>query len=397
MLKKIEDLKVSCGIDTLYYYYDIDLTNYIEFYNEIQENIKNNIFKFDILDFLGNASGYSWYKFSDNEITIARIGFKNYNKQRHIKDIYVQLDGSSIYYYGLENTIKKVDNYLTKFLTIKSSHVSRIDLNIFTNTSFADLDTNWISTRSKSESQIFTILNGKKIETIYFGKRANGKVLRIYNKIQEIKSDLDSQKNNILMNKLQKENLLPTDLFKLDDTILWNIELELHRKFLKKNYSIDTLEDMFKNVYSIWQQETERFKILYKQKKYQSYLKSDKNKIPELPIWLELKRSYTYGKIFDIGIRNKQKAYKMTKQALFTQTLQLVSKYNSFQDDLELKLNIQDYVTQLIEFISYEQNKKDSSFQDEYKYIPTQIIDKQGLVQYAEYTLKPFYKEDDNE
>ena len=198
MKKRVDELKVSSGVDTLYYFCDVELTNYIEKYNKMQEKIKEQLGGEDIsfnpetgeisikkkiikdkpyikvgnLTYLGKGQGFTWFSYSDKNCKIARIGFKKYSLTDKVKNIWVQLDGSSIYYNGLHNTIEMVTKELNEFGTPPiEKFVSRIDLNIFSNISFAELDIEWVASKFRKGGEIFTILNGKKYETIYFGKK----------------------------------------------------------------------------------------------------------------------------------------------------------------------------------------------------------------------------------
>ena len=226
-------------------------------------------------------------------------------------------------------------------------------------------------------------------------KKGSSKIIRIYDKIAEIKKAELSDKNKILVNYLKKDGLIED----LDSSTLWNFELELHREFLVKNYNINTLDDMFEKINAIWHEEIIRnFRVLKKDIKMKKHLKKDKKRIDELPIFEAFKNTYVSGKIFDIGIKNKSVPYQMSKKALFEQSIELLNKYNSYQNDKEDTVSIQDYVSELIEYVAvnYFENDDVDSFED-YKYIPVSTFDKKGLLIKYDNIMKPFYDKYDNE
>ena len=99
------DLKIACGIDTLYYFIETNY-EYLEFYDELNEKLTqidwmpSGLVQMGDLGFyyLGDAKGFSYLSDING---FFRAGFKHKDKQKNLHNILIQLENSGIYTLGI--------------------------------------------------------------------------------------------------------------------------------------------------------------------------------------------------------------------------------------------------------------------------------------------------------
>ena len=142
----VKAFKVLGGIDSLYYFAD---TTNDALYQSFFDNMLNLCENFSFDDFQATyrgstsskSSGFGgvWYSVTRGDCLIARIGFKSGLIQRNVHNVFVQLDGESIYRNGLLESIIIVFDFLCYFcsspaVTQKNTDdliVNRADINAF--------------------------------------------------------------------------------------------------------------------------------------------------------------------------------------------------------------------------------------------------------------------------
>lgn len=309
--KKLENeeqsRKVSAsGIDTLYYFIDSDLLNYTGFHDLLSTALTDyeagNIDKLMIIAgyrFLGYSNNFKWFSRIDSNLdgeSIYKIGFKDYGSQRNLKDIWVQLEATGLYKYGVQNLVNMVKSDLIKQgLKIKSTHVSRLDLNIFVNYDFSDFEQNYISCKTYKDGRSgSTKINDEKlgqwrnkgsIETFYWGTKKGLTQLKIYNKLLELPKDGNSGIKQDIM-----KNYFNNCGFDLENEPLWNVEFTLKREVLKL-YHIDSVDDAIAISSSVFADLCDRFRLLDVNERNIKYLQDKKIRIPTLPIWDYIKKN----------------------------------------------------------------------------------------------------------
>lgn len=313
--------KAVGGIDTLYYFADISGENYTKIYNEL---ILNEKF-FDGFEFLGHSgknTGFvgSWFKYSIPtnikvngkilDVTLFRVGFKNPDKQKNVKNVYIQLYAEGIYYYGLEDLLQFIDELFTSYGLISNGYyVSRADINIFTSYDFSNIQKEMFKVPSRStevtyggSDDKFTVYTTDRLETIYFGSRSSDIFLKIYDKGRELLQGRDkSYRKFFLMNSYLKENGLDTDC-------LWNIEFSLKRKGLL-SYDVYTIEDLLQKAGSIFKDLMTKYLFLgYDVQKIENYRKTKHlSRLSAYWVWDYLRNAYNR---FDVlPVKRKIKKY----------------------------------------------------------------------------------------
>ena len=210
-------------IDTLYLSWRFD---------DIVEigELETEFFKNYGANYLGTSSGYNWFLVEG----ICRVGIvadvNNIFKAK-LHAFVIQYDNR----YLLEHTIDNLYGVLdldTLVFSKDEAIVKRIDFSVITNNiEFFNLD---VVSRYRSRTEIS---KNDVLETVYLGKRSNGKVFRYYRKDIELLQDKNLVKQDYFMQYFQKID------FSLPITVL---ELELHRKFLRDCYGFSYLKDIDK-------------------------------------------------------------------------------------------------------------------------------------------------------
>ncbi len=207
-------------IDTLYLSWDIkDIV--------LVSNYETEFFKNYGSDFLGTSQGYNWFNTSVGRFGIIANTDHIFSAKAHA----FILQYNNLYL--LQNTIDNLKGVLkldTLVMPFDLAIVKRIDFSMITNNvDFFELD---VVSRYRSRT---VISKNDTVETVYLGKRANGKVFRYYRKDIEL---------------LQDKNLVKSDYFRqfftgIDFSIpVTVLELELHRKYLRRSFDFNYLKDI---------------------------------------------------------------------------------------------------------------------------------------------------------
>ena len=317
--------KAVGGIDTLYYFADISNENYSKIYQDMI--LKEKFFDgFEFLGYSGKNTGFvgSWFKYSVPtnikvngkivNVDLFRVGFKNPDKQKNVKNVYIQLYAEGIYYYGLEDLLQFIDELFISYgLTPSGYYVSRADINIFTDYDFSNIQKEMFKVPSRSveiiTDEYLVKEDGKanvfftdKLETIYLGSRSSDIYLKIYDKFRELSKNDTLGKKFLLMYSYLKEN-------GLDNTTLWNVEFSLNRKGLL-SYGVDTLDDLLQKAGSIFKDLMTKYVFLgYDVEKIENYRKTKHlSRLSPHWVWDYLRNSYNR---FDvIPVKREIKKYR---------------------------------------------------------------------------------------
>jgi len=338
-----QDVAVIGGIDTLYFFADISGDNYTKIYNELilKEQFYEN---FEFLGYSGKNTGFvgSWfvYKQKSNiqvngkylDVKLFRIGFKDPEKQKNVKNVYIQLYADGIYYMGLENLLQFIDELFIKYkFKVNEYYVSRADINAFVNYDFSDIKKEMFKVPSRSveyieNEEIEVKLDTKtktyvtdKLETLYFGSRSSDINLKIYNKKKELLGNGVSHTNSkfFIMVKYLKENGI--DFFNSD---VWNVEFSLKRKALL-SYGINTLSDLFQKAGSVFNDLMSKYRFLgYDVGKIEKYRKSrNLSRLPSHSVWSLIDNAYNRYKV--VPVKRVIKYYKSDINKYLINTISL--------------------------------------------------------------------------
>jgi hypothetical protein len=294
----LKNIPYVCGIDALYYFaqsgggYDrfyLDLIDQIEDKKREFELLNIAYVESDIIVTLNNTDvkfsgigrdGFYWFNHD-----FFRIGFKDSEKAQNIHNIRVQLNAIGIYLLGLSSLIEYVNTEVLKGVLLAEQYfpVTRIDINMFIQHDFSYLRKEMILSKKKNHSaNINERSSGYELETYYIGKKPF--LLRIYNKLQELKNASDIKKE-IMFNHFGVNGL---DI----DKPIFNVEFELHREFLKQ-YGIDTIEQALQRSTALFQLGCDLIKILdISELTDKQISSSNRKRAPVLPIWEYIKNSY---------------------------------------------------------------------------------------------------------
>lgn len=292
--------KFLAGLDSLYFFLEVNLEDYTTFYNNIL--LKDILLNDDKLEMLSHDYSKQWtvYEYSsdfigydDSEIKdfspCFRILFKNLNTRDNNHSILIQMDSFFMNYFGYFEAYNYVLDFVNSLgIRILNSHVNRVDLNTYVlDHNFEYLDYSLFSTRiSKSAKERDFYRNGK-LETFYLGSRLSKTLfLRIYNKHIELNKKED--KTSFLKKSLIKYKFLQKyPLLKSDFKTLWNVEFECKREFLK-SYNIDTVEQLLSALNGLHLDiMTKRIRLLERVKDV-----NNNNRIPTANIWNSIALNY---------------------------------------------------------------------------------------------------------
>lgn len=306
---KLEECRVLGGIDTLYCFIDYNSLLYQNLYEKASK--KEDIEGFETLGYSGKSKGFvgTWYKrYIDSDVPLYRIGFKDPKKQKFIKNIYIQLEATGIYYFN-RNIIEifeiiKQDLYTLfeeKFL-LQDFIVSRTDLNAFlcgidlscikpdmflskarSSLIISKNDRNFINNFDDNE---FIFDKNNRTETVYIGSKKSPISLKVYDKLEEIKS------KGFTKSALIKECFFR--YYGLYDNI-WNIEYTLKREALK-HYNIDNVSDLLKVCNTLWRELMSKYIFVGFDIDRINKLKAQKNqsRLKSHEIWNKLKDEYDF-------------------------------------------------------------------------------------------------------
>jgi hypothetical protein len=368
-MKNNDSLKVSCGIDTLYYFsesnekYDdlyLEILDQMEKTKEIFANREIEYQYRDIhitlnemsFEFLGKNEGFYWFR-DINEYF--KIGFKDTLINTGLHDIRVQLQAEGIYTLGLPTLLTVINKTLLGEYTTGKNPITRIDLNCFVQYDLSFVNKEMFVSRKRNYSQITEIGSSKRTQTIYVGKPPFR--LRLYDK----KLEMQQSKKQILM-----EEYFINQGFDLEEE-LFNVEFEMHRKHLR-DHNIETLEDALTNSQSLFKKAMDDIRLIDIKTINEKDIKNNtKNRAKTLLIWDEIKDSYSIEafmqNVFPVE-RAKRKIVLYDDEKFKEQFFQLIRKAYVHRVYLSTKL-IEDYLQQAIESTLPPRPKKET----EAKYI----------------------------
>lgn len=308
-----QSVRVVGGIDTLYFFADVAGENYNKIYYELIVNEK--FFEgFEFIGYSGKNTGFvgSWFVYKEKsdikvngkflDVSLFRVGFKNPDKQKNVKNVYIQLYAEGIYYLGLENLLQYIDELFRSYgLEVSEYYVSRADINAFVNYDFSDIKKEMFKVPSRSveiieneeveikiDTKTKTFVTNK-LETLYFGSRKSDINLKIYNKKKELMPN--GMPNNTKFFVMLK--YFETNGIDLLNGSVWNVEFSLKRKGLL-SYGINTISDLLLKAGNVFKDLMSKYVFLgYDVNKIENYRKS-KNLSKLLPhiIWTFISNSY---------------------------------------------------------------------------------------------------------
>ena len=237
-------------------------------------------------EYLGEVKARSWYKF-DNY----RLGIMDFQTSKKSNQFNVEIQYTQSHMFSLGEKLKGLD--LPFNGELNQYHIRRIDISQIVKTPHDYLTNKKYISSYRVEDRITK--NGI-VETVYLGHRKNGNVFRMYNKTIELLTD----------NKDHPIDHKKIELFSKyfgDVENLYTFELELHRKYLKANYGIETLKDLEK-VYSVYSQIVGKIRIYEDNDQNRKHIKNkDHDRIKKLMCFTDYKEFK----------RVNQKRYKPSK------------------------------------------------------------------------------------
>lgn len=326
--KDVEECRILGGIDTLYCFLDCIGLASEELYQTIWNSVNSGTFareNYHFLNFSGKKNGFvgGWYVYIGREnIPLFRVGFKDPKKQKHVKNIYIQFEGSGIYsmgFYDLLNFVRAEFSDLLGFdVTNKNLIPSRVDLNAFVDGyDFTDIDADMFRTRSvvskaiknecldyddTEELSSYEYRSRRGINTLYLGDKSSPLFMKIYDKLKEL-----NDKMSDISSMVKRYFLLQND-FKSDH--IWNIEFTIKNEVLKQ-YSINSLDALLLSADSIFRDLMDRYSFLgYDLDKINSFrLGKNISKLSLHPIWEKIKDNYRFCN-YDVDVQRVFKEYK---------------------------------------------------------------------------------------
>ncbi len=308
-INKIITEKTLNYIETLYLYTNLEQFShtlesspndkYVHVLTDIHDTLLCNA------KYLGESKGRMWYKLPNY-----RLGIMDYEKAKKANQFNVEIQYEQSHMFSLDPMLKGLD--LPFNGTLEQYNIKRIDVTQIAKTSQDYLTNHSYISPYRTEARISS--NGRT-ETVYLGNRSSGNVFRMYNKTVELKTD----------NKEHPINYKKIEMFSKyfgDIENLYTFELELHRKYLKPTFGIDTLNDLEK-VYKAYSDIVGKIRI---------YEDSDQNKklvagkhhdrIKELYIFTEYKELK----------RLNKKRYKPSEAYMVDKA---VTAFNRYEDSLK--------------------------------------------------------------
>lgn len=326
--KEVEECQILGGIDTLYCFLDCTELASKELYQTLWHSVNNGSFQrehYHFLNFSGKKNGFvgGWYVYiGRGNIPLFRVGFKDPNKQKHVKNVYIQFEGSGIYsmgFYELLNFVRAEFSDLLGF-DVTNSHLipSRVDLNAFVNGyDFSDIDADMFRTRSVTSKAIknecleydnieelssYEYRSRRGINTLYLGDKSSPLFMKIYDKLKEVNDKISD------ISSMIKRHFLTSNGFTSDH--IWNIEFTIKSEVLKQ-YSINSLDVLLFSADSIFRDLMDRYSFLgYDLEKISSF-RSNKNisKLQLHSIWKKVKDDYRFCN-YDVDVQRVFKEYK---------------------------------------------------------------------------------------
>jgi hypothetical protein len=210
-------------------------------------------------EFLGDSKGRAWYKFTNY-----RLGIMDYDTAKKSNQFNIEIQYTQAHMFTLDPELKGLE--LPFDGTIDQYYIKRIDVSQIVKTPI-DYLTNYNYISPYRAMDRFS-KNGRT-ETVYLGHRKSGNVFRMYNKTIEL--NVDTKDHPIDFKKIE---LFAGYFGDIED--LYTFELELHRKYFKSTFGIDTLADLDK-VYKAHKEIVGKIRV-YEDNDYNRKLLMDNNR-----------------------------------------------------------------------------------------------------------------------
>lgn len=334
----VGECQILGGIDTLYFFVETLSDFSTKLYHKIWASVLDGTFNrsgYNFLNFSGKTTGFvgGWYMyFGPDNIPLFKIGFKDPDKQKQVKNLYVQFLGSGIYslgFFGLLEYVKfEISDLLGHEVTNDSLFPSRVDLNAFVDGfDFGDLDVKMFRTNFRKNLPIkdkrfefldidksYEYRNRRAIETLYLGDHRKAPLyLKIYNKYLE----LNKEKHEI--SSLIKREFLKSQGFESEH--LWQVEFTIKREVLLQ-YSIFTVSDLLLSADSLFK------KLMLKNaflgfdietiEKYRQNQNLDR--LPIHPIWQKIIDNYHFCN-YEVDVKRIHKEFKKGSRNFSLETI----------------------------------------------------------------------------
>ena len=294
-------------------------------------------------EYLGNSSGRDWYKF-DNY----RLGIMSYDTAKKSNQFNVEIQYTQGHLFSLGNKLKGLK--LPFEGNLNQYHIKRVDVTQIVKTPKDYLTNHGFISPYRS---IDRHDKNNRTETVYLGHRKSGNVFRMYNKTIELKVDT----------KLKPMDYKKIELFSSyfgDIEDLYTFELEMHRKYLKPTFGIDTLADLEK-VYKAHKDIVGKIKIYEDNDQNRNLIEHkhhDRIKTFQLVEYKELPRL-------------KKKKYKTSKNYMIDKAVTAYKRYELAMPEplaLSEKLSLADeIISQIFETKDISIELSDSQYVEDYK------------------------------
>lgn len=335
--KAKQGIKALGGVDTLYFFAEVFGELYRNFYfNNIKDLEKgdivevSDIYSLEYIGYSGKTNGFVGYFFSlyicidGHKYPLTRIGFKNPDRQRNVLNCYCQIEGASIYMFGITKTLCYILEYLNNSFNcdvdFSKCQVSRIDVNAFVNYDFSSINKENFRTRLLAEKDSFGdgFVYGTRghTQTLYFGSRASKVGFKMYNKKLELIQ-------NINKSSFIKQYFLSTAFDVAADDIssaysdlhIWNIEFSFKREALKE-FEIFTLDRALSCVLSLFEFGMDYVVFLGFDDEKIAKFRANNNQhlLKPCALWEHIKQNATFSN-FDFGAEYINRVIKKSGQA----------------------------------------------------------------------------------
>lgn len=297
-------IRLLGGIDSYYFFIDTSCLNEQLYHFKYEKYIKYNELdcNSEFLGYSGKNSGFvgSWFRIDyqkdDFVLPVFKIGFKDPTKQKNVNNIYIQLLGAGIYFFGFSGVLEYIRCWLIDFLavdvTLKDFINSRVDVNCFIGGFDFSSITGEMFHSTFMRCDIVKTFSGanERLETLYLGSRSAKYSFKIYDKKKELLGHFDK----FDMPKTIKLSFLFENGFSVDGEI-WNAEFSLKREFLKE-FKTYTASDLLKNYHTIYTYCFSKLRFLgYDLQKIKRYKDTNSlNKFKTFPLWQEVQNNQNF-------------------------------------------------------------------------------------------------------
>jgi len=277
---------------------------------------------------VGESNGRTWYKMDSY-----RLGIMNFDLAKKSNQFNIEIQYEQAHLFSLGKELKGLE--LPFDGELKDYKIKRIDVTQIVKTPKDYLTNHGFISPYRS---IAEFSNKGKTETIYLGNRKSGNVFRMYNKTIELK--VDTKEKPINYKKIELFSRYFGDIENL-----YTFELEMHRKYLKPSFGIDSLAELGK-VYQAHREIVGKIKI-YEDNDHNRKLIDQKNhdRIESLCFveYEELKRV-------------EKKKYKTSKMYMIDKA---VTAYNRYEQSCDTPISEEGRLSIVSEIVSKIVDSKD--------------------------------------